>query len=258
MPQNSRRAWRSNSKAIFDQSSAWLRMPTATVSRCCLQPASRSSPFCERILAVWANSDFSFHSAAALRILVAGATLGLGAQFSCGAALFGLGRHGTYSAGVVLEALAGSLMMWAAVPKAGILGAAFALALMTVLIRGVFASSLFCRYSATPWLNFIGSVYLGPLEVGVPVIFLGCACRALVMGGHQGRGMIPLVAVLEAMYVLLAIRFCVEAEHRAVLKERVRRMLTMLWRTDHAPGLGSRADCFSKTNYRAATAKEPS
>jgi O-antigen/teichoic acid export membrane protein len=177
-------------------------------------------PFGERILGLWATRDLAAHSSTVLRVLIAGAAMGMGAQFSSGAVLFALGRHRIYSIGVVAEALGGALIMSVTVPRAGVVGAAFAYAQMTFLVRGLFTSWLLCRYLKTRWVDFLGSIYLLPLAVAMPIASCGWVAQLLIPGMQKIENIIAFASLLACVYLVLAFRFCLIPEHRVMLLDR--------------------------------------
>ena len=170
-----------------------------------------------QLLTFWVGASFASRSATVLPILTAGYVIGIAGQFSAGMLLQGLGKHQRYARSLLLEAILARPLLLIAIPRWGIVGAAWTSASLMILNRGLVASWLVAQIVAVPFSSYMRSVYGGPLLTMVPVLVLSLWLRS---GAFRGGGPVQIFAavfVAALTYYTLAFLLLVERNHRALL-----------------------------------------
>jgi len=172
--------------------------------------------FGDRVFRVWVPS-VAQSTAPLLPILLGGYMIAVVGQFSSGMLLQGMGRHQRYSRALLVEAIvvAGSLVY--VIPRYGIMGAAWVVAVCMVLDRGFFAPWLVSREMGFSFLHFMNSIYTVPTLVGIPVAALAWWLRITILPGNNLFQLAAMGAIVAASYLGLAFFFCLPREHRALL-----------------------------------------
>lgn len=175
------------------------------------------------VIRVWIRkADFVELSAPLLPILLLGTILAVAAQFNTGSILYGLAKHGPYSRGMLAEGLALLAALYFLLPRYGIAGAAWAVSLLAVADRGLFAPWLLCRKIGFPFLAYMRSIYVRPLLTTVPVLLAALWMKRFFAGGG-----LPQIAAAGAaiafLYLGAAFFTCLEPEHRALVLDRLRK-----------------------------------
>ncbi len=170
-----------------------------------------------RLLAFWVGAQFASRSAAVLPILLAGCVIGVVGQFSAGMLLQGLGRHQRYARNLFFEALAALLLLVVAIPRWGIVGAAWVSASLTILNRGLIAAWLVSKTVGLPFARYVQSVYGPPVLAMLPVFALAVWLRSSVLPGNSWMQILAAAAITGVVYYALAFFFVIERRHRDLL-----------------------------------------
>ena len=170
-----------------------------------------------QMLAFWVGTQFASHSAAVLPILVAGYVVGVVGQFSAGMLLQGLGKHQRYARSLLVEAVAALCLLAVAIPRWGIVGAAWVSASLMILNRGLVVSRLVSKTIDMPFAQYVWSVYGPPALAMLPGLALSFWLRSTVLPGNNWMQILAVAAVAGPVYYLLAFFVALEREHRSVL-----------------------------------------
>ncbi|HYL37274.1 MAG TPA: oligosaccharide flippase family protein [Bryobacteraceae bacterium] len=169
------------------------------------------------VLALWVGRPFAGQSAAVLPILLAGCVIGVVGQYSASMLLQGLGRHQRYARSLLMEAVAGVLLLLVAIPRWGIVGAAWVAASLMILNRGLVASWLISRTVGISFTHYLQSVYAWPALIALPVFGMACWLRSTALPGANWIQIFALAGALGASYYSLAFCTALERRHRALL-----------------------------------------
>lgn len=171
----------------------------------------------DRFFVLWVGPAFAAHSAPVLPIIVVGYVIAIVGQYSASMLLQGLGKHKPYAIGLVVESVFGiGLMVWA-IPRFGIVGAAWVLSTLMILDRGVFVPWVVSRVTNLPYTKYMHGVYTWPLATAIPVLIFGSWLRASILPGRSWFQIFVAGALIGIVYYSLAAAFSVEREHRGLL-----------------------------------------
>jgi len=172
--------------------------------------------FGDRIFQAWAPS-MAAYSAPLLPILLAGYMIAFVAQFSSGMLLQGLGRHQWFARGLLAEAAAVVVLLVLALPRYGIMSAAWIVAISMALNRGVFAPWLVSREMKFSFANFMHSIYTRPLIAALPAAALAYLLRVTILPGYGWAQLFAAGALIASAYFGLAFFLCLPPSHRSRL-----------------------------------------
>ena len=167
------------------------------------------------------NPDMVEHSAPLLPIFLLSYSLVLAAQFSSSSLLYGVGRHGGYARGLVVEAVLYVLALIWIVPRYGIWGAAWASATLMIAVRGIYTPWLVSRALNYPFLSYMRRIYLRPLLAGVPAAALAWTLRSTWLPGGTWFQLTAAGCLTVLAYGVPAVFFCVKPSHRSMLFSRL-------------------------------------
>jgi O-antigen/teichoic acid export membrane protein len=170
-----------------------------------------------RLLAFWVGAQFASHSAAVLPILLAGCVIGVVGQFSAGMLLQGLGKHQRYARNLFFEAVAALLLLVVAIPRWGIVGAAWVSASLMILNRGLIASWLVSKTVGLPFARYVRSVYGPPVLTMLPVFAVAEWLRSSVLPGNSSTQIFAAAVIVGASYYALAFFSALDRGHRDLL-----------------------------------------
>jgi O-antigen/teichoic acid export membrane protein len=167
------------------------------------------------------NATMVANSAPLLPVFLLSYSLVLAAQFSSSSLLYGVGRHGGYARGLVVEAVlyVGSLM-WV-VPRYGILGAAWVSAVLMIAVRGIYTPWLVSRALDYSFLTYMRRIYVGPLVAGVPAAALAWGLKSSWLPGSTWAQLVVAGCLTSLAYGALALFICVAPWHRSMMLSRV-------------------------------------
>ena len=167
------------------------------------------------------NSSMVAQSAPLLPVFLLSYALVLAAQFSSSSLLYGVGRHGGYARGLVVEAVlyvAG--LVWV-VPRYGILGAAWVSAGLMIAVRGIYTPWLVSRALDYSFLAYMRRIYVWPLIAGVPALLLAWGLRSSWLPGATWPQLVAAGCLTSLAYAALALFLCVTPWHRSLLLSRL-------------------------------------
>jgi O-antigen/teichoic acid export membrane protein len=168
----------------------------------------------DRLFVLWAPSMAS-HSAPLLPVLLTGYMIAVVAEFSSGMLLQGLGRHQWIARGTLAEAIAVVALLIFALPRYGIMGAAWITAGCMVLNRGLFAPWLVSREMKFSFAGFLNSIYTRPVLSAIPAALLACTLRFTILPGRSWLQLFAAGAMVATVYFAVAFFLCLPAEHRS-------------------------------------------
>jgi O-antigen/teichoic acid export membrane protein len=169
----------------------------------------------------WMGLSMANRAAPLLPIFLLSYTLVLAAQFNSSSLLFGVGKHGGYARGLVVEAVTYLIVLAYVVPRYGILGAAWASALLMIAVRGLYTPWLVARALKTSLLHYMSGIYVRPLLAAVPTIALAYAMKLSIFPGRSWAELIAAGAITAGFYLSLAVFACIAPHHRALFVGRI-------------------------------------
>ena len=166
-----------------------------------------------QLFRLWIDPRFAAMCAPILPVIALGITLGTVAQFNSSSILYGLGKHHGYAYSLMVEAALCFGGLWWAIPRYGILGAAWVTSTLLVLNRGVVLSVLICRAIHFNVGSYLKGVYASPLLAAIPALLLWPSIRRWIPGANWPE-LIGGGALLAAIYYAVAYFACLEPQHR--------------------------------------------
>jgi O-antigen/teichoic acid export membrane protein len=170
-----------------------------------------------QLLALWVGPAFAGQSAPVLLPLLIGCVVGVVGQYSASMLLQGLGKHQRYARSLLVEAVAGVLLLMVVIPRWGIVGAAWVAAALAVVNRGLVASWLVSRTVGFSFAQYVRSVYAAPMVTMLPMLALSFWLRSTILPGNGWLQMAALAALLSASYYALAFFTTLERAHRSMV-----------------------------------------
>jgi len=164
---------------------------------------------------------YAANSAPLLPIFLLSYSLVLAGQFSSSSLLYGVGRHGGYARGLVVEAVCYVATLVWVVPRYGILGAAWASAILMIAVRGVYTPLLVARALDYPFLVYMRRIYVRPLLAAAPAVAVAWALHANLLPGRTWPQLVLAGALTSLTYGALALCICVAPAHRGMLFSRL-------------------------------------
>jgi O-antigen/teichoic acid export membrane protein len=167
------------------------------------------------------NPSMVAQSAPLLPVFLLSYALVLAAQFSSSSLLYGVGRHGGYARGLVVEAvLYVSALVWV-VPRYGILGAAWVSATLMIAVRGIYTPWLVSRALDYSFLAYMRRIYVRPLAAGVPAAALAWMLQSSWLPGATWFQLVVAGGLISLAYGTVALFLCVTPWHRSMLLSRL-------------------------------------
>jgi O-antigen/teichoic acid export membrane protein len=182
-----------------------------------------------RFLTLWVGPAMAAFSAQVLPILVLGYVLAVAGQFSAGMMMLGMGKHQRYARALVIETVLSLIFLTLVIPRYGIVGAAWVLAILMIAMRGIYTSYIASETVGMPMLSYVQRIYLWPILTAIPVGGLSWLLRATILPGANWLQIGLHGVILAVAYYLIAVFTCTDSEHRQLLfhtvSNRVRRLL---------------------------------
>jgi O-antigen/teichoic acid export membrane protein len=168
--------------------------------------------------------EFVAQSAFLVPILIGGYTVVSG-QFNSVSILYGLGRHKTYVRCLLVESIltAGGLIL--VVPRFGLRGAAWLIAILTTLDRGVVACVLTARELHIHPLRYALRIYTRPWLLGAGMAAALWLIRRTWLAGITWTQAILAIALAGIPYGLLTFAWVLAPYHREQLLLRIRTLI---------------------------------
>lgn len=181
-------------------------------------------PYRFELYSVWIRTDFARESAYLLPVLLLGYTAVSG-QFNSVSILFGIGKHSTYSYCLLAEALVAIAGLIVVLPRHGLLGAAWVIAVLMLLNRALNVLLLVSRELRMNPFGYAARIYAAPLAVALAASLTGFWLKQAVIPGRTWPELAAAAGVVLGIYAGLAFRFCVAPHHRALLVTKARQIL---------------------------------
>jgi len=170
----------------------------------------------KELFRIWLPAEYAAMSAPLLPILATGITLGVAAQFNSSSILYGLGKHKGYAISAFVEAVLCVAGLCLAIPRYGIVGAAWVVSVLLVLNRGVVTSWLLSRAARFSMAAYLRGIYVSPFLVAVPTMLMSLWVKRRWLPGSNLREVLLGGALLAAVYYIAAFFLCLERDHRDV------------------------------------------
>lgn len=180
----------------------------------------------DQFFRLWIGPAGAAQAAPLVPILLIGYVLGVVAQFSSSMLLMGLGKHQGYAKGLFAEAVIVVAALWFVIPRWGIIGAAWICSVLMVLNRGIFAPFLVSKTLSLGFANYMGTIYVRPLAVAVPVVVIAYVSRATLLPGANWLQIFGAAMLTGVLYYALAYLICLDRDHRALLQAWLRQRRT--------------------------------
>lgn len=168
------------------------------------------------LLRVWINPEFALNGGPIVTVTAVSTTWGIAAQFNSSSILYGLAKHQRYAYSLLIEGILSSAAIYMAIPRYGIVGAAWVTAVFLVLNRGLVTSWLFARAVEHSFGAYLGGVYLRPTLAGIPAFLGAWWIKAHWLPGNNWIEIFGGMGLLAATYYLVAFFVCLEKEHRSI------------------------------------------
>jgi O-antigen/teichoic acid export membrane protein len=179
--------------------------------------------YAPQLIRVWIRkADYVALSAPLVPVLLIGTTFAIAGQVNSSSILYGMARHRGYARGLLAEGLALIAALYFIVPRYGIAGAAWAVSLLMLADRGLFAPWLLCRHLHFPYGRYMRSIYLRPLLTAAPVVAFAYWLKRGPLDGHNLVGVLAAAALIAVLHFSLAFFTCLEPEHRGLVLARLR------------------------------------
>lgn len=158
-----------------------------------------------------------------LPILLSAYLIAIVGQYSSSMLLMGLARYQWYSRGLLVEAIFSLVALILVVPKYGIIGAAWVSAGAMIVNRGLFLPWLVSRVMKFGYGWFMQSIYLRPLLAALPVYAIAMLLRGSILPGKTWFQFLTVGAVIGVSYYAMAFLFCLQNDHKILLRSWVTR-----------------------------------
>jgi O-antigen/teichoic acid export membrane protein len=169
----------------------------------------------------WVGPEMAEHSAPLLPVFLLSNALVLAAQFNSSSLLYGLGAHGGYARGMIVEAvLYIAALVWV-IPRYGILGVACASAVLMIAVRGVYTPWLVSRALDSSFLLYMRGIYARPLLASVPVWILAWFLKRTWLPGTTWLQLTLAGCTCSAVYCAIAFFACLPPDHRRMILSRL-------------------------------------
>lgn len=180
-----------------------------------------------QIFSLWIDPKFAAECAAVLPVMALGITLATVAQYNSSSILYGLGKHHGYAYSMMVEAVLFLAGLWWAIPRYGILGAAWVSSGLLVLNRGIVLSILICHALRYNFWRYFGGIYALPILASIPVLLVAAWIKSHWIPGASWLQLIEASAIIASTYFAIAYFLCLDPRHRSMpvnfVKARLRR-----------------------------------
>jgi O-antigen/teichoic acid export membrane protein len=177
---------------------------------------------------IWIGPEGGSQAAPLLPILLVGYVVAIVAQFSSSMLLLGLGKHQRYAKGLFVEAVLVLTVLWMVVPRWGIIGAAWTCSILMILNRGFFAPWLVSKTLSLQFGQYMASIYVRPLLAAAPVVAIAYLLHATLLPGANVFQVFAAGAIIGSLYYGLALPFCMDREHREMVRAWLNRKRSRL------------------------------
>jgi len=200
----------------------------------------------DQFFRLWIGLAGARQAAPLLPALLVGYLFAVVAQFNSSNILLGLGKHQRYAKGLLAESVLAIVALWFIIPRSGILAAAFTIAALMLINRGLFAPWLVARTLGIGFASFMRNIYVWPLLAALPVLALAYVLRATVLPGTTWLQIFAAAILIAVPYYAIAFAFCLEHDHRLLLRRWITSRLTS------QDELANNSGTISRTETKAA------
>ena len=170
---------------------------------------------------LWVGEKVAVYSVQVLPILLLGFVVAVVGQFSSSMLLMGMAKHQRYARALLAEALLGFVLLTYAIPRYGMVGAAWVVAVLMILIRGVYTWYIVSQTVGISMWSYVRGVYLSPVMAAVPVFILAKILKTAVIPGHSWFQIALLGAVIGLTYYSVALFVSARSDHRRLLLQKL-------------------------------------
>jgi O-antigen/teichoic acid export membrane protein len=174
-----------------------------------------------QFFALWVGEKVAVYSVQVLPILLLGFVVAVVGQFSSSMLLMGMAKHQRYARALLVEALLGFVLLTYAIPRYGMVGAAWVVAVLMILIRGVYTWYIVSQTVGISMWSYVRGVYLSPVMAAVPVFILAKLLKTAVIPGHSWFQIALLGAVIGLTYYSVALFVSARSDHRRLLLQKL-------------------------------------
>ncbi len=174
----------------------------------------------------WVGAEYAAHSAPLLTALTMATWIAVAGQFNSSALLFSLRKHDLYARALIVESLLQLAGLFVLMPRYGLPGAAWAIAVPMTLVRGVYVAWPISRALDYSPLVYLASIFAAPLSTAIPVGVAAYFMRMYSLPGDSWLQLFGAAALIGLLYFALAFFTCVDREHRQRLLAEVKQRLT--------------------------------
>jgi O-antigen/teichoic acid export membrane protein len=169
----------------------------------------------------WLGGLMADRSAPLLPIFLLAYALVLAAQFNSSSLLFGVGRHGGYARGLVVEAILYLGALYWVTPRYGILGAAWVTAALMIAVRGIYTPWLVSRALECSFWGYMAGIYVRPLLTAIPALAAAWTLKRTLLPGRSWPELIAAGLFTAGAYLAVAMFACIAPHHRALFVGRI-------------------------------------
>jgi O-antigen/teichoic acid export membrane protein len=173
------------------------------------------------LLLRWVGPVMANQSGPLMPIFLLAYSLVLAAQYNSSSLLYGVGRHGGYARGLVVEAVLYVAALAFVVPRYGIVGAAWATAALMIAGRGIYTPWLVAQALDYSWFSYMNGIYVRPLLAGIPALALEWALKSSVLPGKTWPELVAAGCISGLVYAAVAFFVCVAPNHRQIFLSRI-------------------------------------
>jgi O-antigen/teichoic acid export membrane protein len=174
------------------------------------------------LLHLWVTPDLAENSGHLFPIMVLSFAFAMSGQYNAGAILIGQARHAVFAYGTALEAVATILCLLIVVPHYGVIGTAWVVTTIALLIRGLYLAFALCRQNQFPLGYYLWSVYGRGLLTAAPVAALALALPSLGLDGERWTDLVVAAVVIFGSYFAIGFFTVLEPEHRHEVLRRLK------------------------------------
>lgn len=170
--------------------------------------------FGQELLSRLVAPDFAAKSAPVLPLITVMVTITMAGMFNTVATLIGQGKHREYAYGLTVEVIVYITALSWAIPRYGIVGAAWCGLVVLVLSRALLPAWLFCRQNGYSLPSFLWSIYGPTTLTALPIAALGFLLKTTVLPGRTWVELIAAGTSMALSYYAMALFTSISAEHR--------------------------------------------
>lgn len=181
--------------------------------------------FGQELLARFLPADFVQNSAPVLPLVTILVALTIAGMFNTVATLVGQARHREYAWTGVVEVIVYVAVLCFAIPRYGVVGAAWCSLCVLTVSRGLVPAWIFCRQNGRSLPSFLASIYVAPTLTALPAAAVGILLKQTILPGNNWLELIAAGSAIAAVLYALALFTSLRTEHRHALGHLLTRQL---------------------------------